>query len=102
MTEEKRDIEMHENDLFDAKQLDLSQGVETFQDVMENNPPNQLGWGYIRLYALCAIIYLCSTMNGFDGSLISSINAMQDYLDYYHLPPGGAETGLIFSIFNVS
>lgn len=75
MTAEKRDIEMHENDLFDAKQLDLSQGVETFQDVMENNPPNQLGWGYIRLYALCGIIYLCSTMNGFDGSLISSINA---------------------------
>lgn len=26
--------------------------------------PNPLGKGHLRLYALCAIVYLCSTMNG--------------------------------------
>ncbi|KAJ9654909.1 hypothetical protein H2198_006091 [Neophaeococcomyces mojaviensis] len=73
--------------------------------------------GYFRLYAICLLVYLCSTMNGkafqsaagtladfpgYDGSLMGSINAMRSYIDYYHLPPeGNSGTGIVFAIFQV-
>ena len=90
--------------------------------------PNSWGRGHIQLYLVCAIVYLCSTMNGesllpielgdkgvgkthrktnwpckgYDGSLMGSINIMPEYQDYYHLGPNGsASTGIVFSIFNI-
>jgi MFS family permease len=39
---------------------------------------------------------------GFDGSLMGSINALPNYIDYYNLPTTGtASTGIIFAIFQV-
>ncbi|KAJ9611120.1 hypothetical protein H2200_004303 [Cladophialophora chaetospira] len=64
--------------------------------------PSPWSKGYLRLYAICLLIYLCSTMTGYDGSLMGSINAMQAYIDYYHLPPkGNSGTGIVFAIFQV-
>lgn len=41
-------------------------------------------------------------MNGYDGSLMGSINAVPSYLKYFNLPQNGAaSTGIIFSIFQV-
>lgn len=75
--------------------------------------------GRYKLYAICALMYLCSTMNGthphhpagniisdaiagYDGSLMASINAIPEYQQYYDLgPDGAATTGLIFSIWQV-
>jgi len=51
---------------------------------------------------MCGIIYLCSTMNGYDGSLMGSINAVKEYQDYYNLPENGAaSTGVVFAIFQI-
>jgi hypothetical protein len=36
--------------------------VNAFDEV--GGPPSPWGRGHIRLYMACAIIYLCSTMNG--------------------------------------
>lgn len=61
------------------------------------------GKGYLKIYASLAVVALCSTMNGFDGSLMGSINALQSYTDYYGLPKtGSTSTGIVFAIFNVS
>jgi len=41
-------------------------------------------------------------MNGYDGSLMGSINALSNYTEYYGLPASGsAGTGIVFAIFNV-
>lgn len=32
--------------------------------VMQENKPRPFSAGYIRMYLMCALIYLCSTMNG--------------------------------------
>jgi hypothetical protein len=83
--------------------------------------PNPWGKGHVKLYMLCGLIYLCSTMNGksqfkidgapsrksniragYDGSLIGSINVMPEYQNYYGLgPEGTAATGIVFSIFQI-
>ena len=74
----------------------------TLAKVLQENKPNPRGKGYLRLYAICGLIYLCSTMNGYDGSLMGSINAMQSYIDYYNLPPeGNSGTGIVFAIFQI-
>ena len=49
-----------------------------------------------------ALIALASTMNGYDGSLMGSINALPSYTKYYGLGDGGsASTGIVFAIYNV-
>jgi MFS family permease len=41
-------------------------------------------------------------MNGYDGSLMGSINSVPEYLQYFGLPQNGAaSTGIIFSIFQI-
>ncbi|KAF2763535.1 general substrate transporter [Pseudovirgaria hyperparasitica] len=58
--------------------------------------------GAIHLYTVCLLIYLCSTMNGYDGSLMGSINALPSYTAYYGLPAEGSSgTGLVFGIFQI-
>ncbi|KAK2598166.1 hypothetical protein QQS21_005717 [Conoideocrella luteorostrata] len=65
--------------------------------------PNPWGRGHLQLYAACLIIYLCSTMNGYDGSLMGSINALPEYQEHYNLTKGGSSvTGLVFSIFQIA
>jgi MFS family permease len=69
---------------------------------ISENKPNPWGRGYLQMYAFCFVLYLCSTMNGYDGSLMGSINSVSKYQQYYHLPLNGASsTGIIFAIFQV-
>lgn len=39
----------------------------------------------LRLYGCLLIGYLCGCLNGYDGSLMGSLNAMQSYLDYFNM-----------------
>ncbi|KAJ4248467.1 hypothetical protein NW762_012804 [Fusarium torreyae] len=64
--------------------------------------PSPWGQGHIQLYMACALIYLCSTMNGYDGSLLGSLNVLPEYQEYYGLGDSGStSTGLVFSIFQI-
>jgi hypothetical protein len=42
----------------------------TLAEVIERNRPNPWGFGYKRLYLMCALVLLCSTMNGKHLSII--------------------------------
>lgn len=77
------------------------ENATTLEQVIKQNKPNLLGKGMLQLYLICFSVYFCSTMNGFDGSLMSSINALPAYLDYYDQDAASAGTGLVFSIFNI-
>ncbi|EEA20471.1 hypothetical protein TMatcc_000452 [Talaromyces marneffei ATCC 18224] len=54
-----------------------------------------------RLYAVLALGYLCIVFQGYDGSLMPSINAMPQYQQYYGLKSAGSSTGLVFAIYNI-
>ncbi|KAI1106523.1 general substrate transporter [Jackrogersella minutella] len=80
----------------------LEPSPETYAAIMATHKPNPRGPGYIKLYLLAGMIFLCSTMNGFDSSLMGSINALPNYTDYFGLSPdGNASTGIVFAIFQV-
>lgn len=66
------------------------------------NKPATWGPGHRKLYMMCFLVYLCSTMNGYDGSLMGSINAIGEFQRYYSLSENGAaSTGIVFAIFQV-
>ncbi|KAE8145302.1 general substrate transporter [Aspergillus avenaceus] len=78
------------------------EGTLTLADVLKRNKPDPLGSGYIQLYLMSSLVFLCSTMNGYDTSLMGSINALPNYTEYYNLPKDGSvSTGIVFSIFQI-
>jgi hypothetical protein len=83
--------------------LPLDEDGELYATIMATRKPNPRGPGYIKLYALVAVVLLCSTMNGFDSSLMGSINTLPNYTTYFGLPASGnASTGIVFAIFQVN
>lgn len=69
--------------------------------VSDVDRPGVMSKQFIPLYCCCFIVYFCSTMNGFDGSLMGSIYTLPDYLEYYNLDMSSTGTGLIVSIYYV-
>jgi len=55
----------------------------------------------LKLYAIMSVGYLVSTMNGFDGSLMGSINAMHSYQETFDMTGEGSSTGIVFIIYNL-
>ncbi|KAJ6259708.1 Lactose permease [Drechslerella dactyloides] len=75
-----------------------SSGVRTdIKEAAFANHPDPWGKGYKELYCICALLYLNSTMAGFDGSLLGNINALPEFHRYFGLDQPGMETGLMFS-----
>ncbi|UNI18410.1 hypothetical protein JDV02_004681 [Purpureocillium takamizusanense] len=82
---------------------DMQPSPGTYAAIMATHKPNPRGPGYLKLYALASVIFLCSTMNGFDSALMGSINALPNYTSYFGLPEtGNASAGLVFCIFQMS
>ncbi|KAI8291177.1 Lactose permease [Colletotrichum sp. SAR 10_98] len=81
---------------------DADTGADTYATIMATQKPDPRGPGYMKLYLLASMVFLCSTMNGFDSSLMGSINALPNYTAYFGLPSNGnTSTGIVFAIFQV-
>lgn len=53
------------------------------------------------LYFVLLPSFLCSCLNGFDGSLMSGINAMPQYYEFFGMDGAGQSTGIIFAIYGI-
>ena len=107
MNKEKPDIE-HVEHRKDEKNVEIGiQSIPSLDvdgkpvEVSEVERPKLLSRQLIPLYCCCLIVYFCSTMNGFDGSLMGSIYTLPDYLEYYNLDMSSTGTGLIVSIYYI-
>ncbi|EME79582.1 uncharacterized protein MYCFIDRAFT_37642 [Pseudocercospora fijiensis CIRAD86] len=58
-------------------------------------------WSMWRLYGCLWIAYLCGCLNGFDGSLMGGVNAMESYQKYFELGQASSGTGLVFAMYNI-
>lgn len=87
----------------DKKQDEFYSDNEVEIDTIEDTElPGYLSKQYFPLYGMCFIVYLCSTMQGYNASLMGSIYTMKPYLNYYNLDVSSSSgTGLVFSIYNV-
>ncbi|KAJ7129330.1 general substrate transporter [Mycena epipterygia] len=61
----------------------------------------------IQLYFILLVAFMGSLANGFDGSVMSAVNGMQQYLDYFGISGQdsgggvGSTTALIFGIYSI-
>ncbi|OQV04538.1 hypothetical protein CLAIMM_09401 [Cladophialophora immunda] len=99
---EKETVHQLEDSKVTATDEEISAANAAFAAALGQNAPNPWGRGHIALYGCCLVVYLCSTMNGYDGSLMGSINALPNYLHYYDVSENEqAGTGIVFAIFQV-
>lgn len=68
---------------------------------MAAQKPSLWSRNMLQLYAIMSIGYLVSTMNGFDSSLMGSINAMAPYQRDMSLSGAGSTTGIVFIVYNL-
>jgi MFS family permease len=54
------------------------------------------------LYAILLVAFLNATSSGFDGSLMGSINAEDQYKSFFKLHETGSSTGLVFILYNAA
>ncbi|KAH8118263.1 general substrate transporter [Phellopilus nigrolimitatus] len=53
------------------------------------------------LYLCCFTSFLCSCANGYDGSLMTTINIMPFYQNRFNAGIVGSTTGIIFSVYTI-
>ncbi|KAL4998338.1 general substrate transporter [Aspergillus recurvatus] len=77
-----------------------AQEVRVAHDAL-NAKYSPLTWSMLRLYLCLIIPYLCGTLNGYDGSLMGGLNAMETYLDFFNMETSGSSTGIVFALYNI-
>lgn len=54
----------------------------------------------LKLYGILSVITFACCMNGYDGSVMSSLNAMDTWHDYFNVGTVGSEIGLVTAIYS--
>ncbi|KAG5938540.1 hypothetical protein E4U53_007988 [Claviceps sorghi] len=90
-----------EIDKADRGELTAIQGDARFHETVTAAPLNPWSRTSLQLYAILLVAALNATASGFDGSIFSSINAMDQYKAYFHHTELGSSTGIIFMIYTI-
>ena len=70
----------------DHQTIDKSEiQIVQIADDVEHSKPSATSWMMMRLYATLSVGYFCIILQGYDSSLMGAINAVPEYLDYFHL-----------------
>ncbi|KAH8656823.1 putative sugar transporter [Ilyonectria robusta] len=74
--------------------------VELVDAIAKDNPS---AWSphMIRLYMVMVLVTLANCMNGYDGSVMSSLNAMAPFHAFFDVAMDGSDIGLIFAMYSV-
>jgi hypothetical protein len=54
-------------------------------DDAEHSKPSATSGMMIGLYAILSVGYFCIILQGYDSALMGAINAVPEYLNYFHL-----------------
>lgn len=70
-------------------------------NAITKDAPNYKSTSQIKLYAIMGLCVLNGVMNGYDGSVMSAINAMGPFQDRFRIGMAGELNGAVFSIYTV-
>src|SRR5258708_7404003 len=76
-------------------------GNAAFTEAMLKEPPKAFTRNSIILYLACLVGFLCSTMNGYDGSLFNNLTANNQFLRYFHGENTGIWAGIVSSMYQI-
>jgi sugar porter (SP) family MFS transporter len=68
---------------------------------MTKEPPSAWTKAQIMIYAFSVIGFFCSTMNGYDGSLINNLLQNKAFKEYYGVQSSGIWAGIVSSMYQI-
>ncbi|EON95871.1 putative lactose permease protein [Phaeoacremonium minimum UCRPA7] len=90
---------VHEHDK--EVETKVVKGNEAFNEAMIKEPPNPWTRAQLLIYAFSIVGFFCSTMNGYDGSLINNLLQNPAFKDYYNVENTGIWAGIITSMYQI-
>jgi MFS family permease len=76
-------------------------GSEALARAKAMEPPNPFSFRMLQLYAICMVSFLCSSMVGFDNSLLASLLVMKPFQAEFGAEVVGSRAGVMTSMFNI-
>jgi MFS family permease len=76
-------------------------GSDALLEARKKSPPNPRSSRMLSLYRICLVAFLCSTMNGYDGSLMSSIMVMDPFKKEFNSTIVGVKAGYISAMYQI-
>ncbi|RQM08359.1 hypothetical protein DH86_00002604 [Scytalidium sp. 3C] len=86
---------------FDQVEIKVIDGNAAFTEAMIKEPPNPWSPVSFVLYLASILGFLCSTMNGFDGSLYNNLQQNVAFREYFHVQNSGLSDGLVSSMYQI-
>ncbi|UKZ47587.1 hypothetical protein TrVGV298_001810 [Trichoderma virens] len=99
---EKDDIHTHEELDHGEIRTKVVSGHEAFEEAMLKEPPKAWTTAQIMIYSFSIIAFFCSTMNGYDGSLINNLLQNPWFQDkYVQSGNDGIWAGIVSSMYQI-
>ncbi|KAL7938304.1 general substrate transporter [Trichoderma chlorosporum] len=98
---EKEDIQTHEEVDHGEIQTKVVTGNEAFEEAMLKEPPRPFTTAQILIYSFSLIAFFCSTMNGYDGSLINNLLQNPWFNKKYTQGNDGIWAGIVSSMYQI-
>ena len=76
----------------------MIKGNEAFNEAMVREPPRPFSLVAIILYFCCLVGFFCSTMNGYDGSLLNGLLSNTNFKQYFNGSSDGLWAGIVSSL----
>ena len=76
-------------------------GVATLEVIKRLEPVHKTSKRMLQLYAICAFMFLGSTMNGFDGSLMGNMLALDSFQTQFGATIVGVQTAFISAMYQI-
>jgi sugar porter (SP) family MFS transporter len=100
MASEKPNVEVVENVDF-AEPVANEKTIIGLEQARLTDPPHPWSPAMLKLYMFCIVGFLCSSMNGFDGSLMSSLLILTPFQEHFGAEVDGTEAGIITAMYQI-
>lgn len=77
------------------------QGSEALKAALEKEPPHPRHPRMLQLYAIVCVAFLCSSINGYDGSLMGNMLVMPSYQKEFGASIVGIKAGYISAMYTI-
>ncbi|OQD80395.1 hypothetical protein PENANT_c036G04667 [Penicillium antarcticum] len=101
-TSEKEGISVtHHQESTDGFRVEVLRGSMALELARRTHPPNPWSLQMRKLYAFMAVAYLCSVLNGFDGSLMGSLLPIPQFQKTFGAGLVGSQASLIQGMYTI-
>ncbi|KAJ6072362.1 hypothetical protein N7467_010447 [Penicillium canescens] len=93
--------ETHHQESTDGIRVEVLQGSMALDLARRTHPPNPWSPQMRKLYAFLTVAYLCSALNGFDGSLMGSLLPIPQFRETFGAGLVGSQASLIQGMYTI-